>query len=107
MRYLDIFPDYDDVLLVPKGWTDSSSPKDSCPSIMDKNKIIKIFQDYKEPSRRKDYGQYFPRFCAIVVNPCFKSNKFTDEIGLSNLDDFKSVLHVSQTFLKSLNLGRA
>ena len=106
MNYLEAFPDYDDELCVPKGWSDSSSPEDPCPSIIDKNKIVKIFQDYKEPEHRKDYGRFFPRFCAIVVNPSYQSNKFTDQIGLSNLDDFKSVLHFSQSFLKSLNLAR-
>ncbi len=107
MSYLDVFPDYDDELTVPKGWVDSSSPEDPCPSITDKHKIVKIFQDYKDPEKRTDLGKYFPRYCAVIVNPSYESNKFKDRIGLSNLDDFKAVLRTSQTFLKSLNLSRS
>lgn len=106
MKYLSAFPDYDDELAVPKGWFDSSSADDPCPSITDKHKIVKIFQDYKDPENRKDNGRFYPRFCAVIVNPAYQSSKFMDRIGLANLDDFRDVLKTSQTFLKSLGLGR-
>ncbi len=106
MNYLDAFPDYDDELYIPKGWLDSSCKEDPCPSITDKHRIVKIYQDYKNPENRKDFGRYFPRFCAVIVNPAYQSNKYKDQIGISNLNDLKPVLHASQSFLKSLNLGR-
>lgn len=107
MKYLSAFPDYDDELTIPKGWFDSSSQDDPCPSITDKNKVIKIFQDYKDPANRKENGQFYPRYCAVIVNLAYQSSKYKDRLGLANLDDFKDVLKTSQTFLKNLGLGRS
>ncbi len=107
MSYLSSFPDYDDKLTIPTGWYDSSTADDPCPSITDKNKIIKIFQDYKNPENRKDNGQFYPRFCAVIINPSYQSAKYKDRLGLANLDDFRDVLKMSQSFLKKLGLGRS
>lgn len=60
MYYKKEFPDYDDVLVIPKGFEDQSWHNDVCPhvvkSIMDyKNTSIemRIWQDYKDPALRE------------------------------------------------------
>jgi hypothetical protein len=51
------FPEYDDTLIMPNGWTDISWHNNACPSI---SKTIKsdvslvIWCDYKAPERRLD-----------------------------------------------------
>ena len=53
--YKDEFPDYDDILSLPEGWTDASWNNDSCPcfrrEIGDVNFLI--YCEYKDPNKRE------------------------------------------------------
>ena len=58
------FPEYDDVLTIPRGWTDTSWHNNACPSIAkeitSKKLSVVIWCDYKNPSMRDfNNGQQF------------------------------------------------
>jgi len=57
MTYKIEFPDYDDTLSFPEGWTDDSWHNDVCPKFIKDN--IMIWCDYKEFDRRETEGQQF------------------------------------------------
>lgn len=50
------FPDYDDVLPVISGFTDSSYGNDSCPSIHNASLNLTIHCDYSDESKRECAG---------------------------------------------------
>ena len=56
--YKDEFPDYDDTLSLPEGWTDISWHNDACPSFVRKFGDVeyRIFCDYVDPERREMHG---------------------------------------------------
>lgn len=60
MSYRDEFPDYDEKgIYIPKGWADGSYHNDTCPHAYKRNanddEVIeaRIWQDYKDPSKRE------------------------------------------------------
>ena len=57
MTYKIEFPDYDDTLSFPEGWTDDSWHNDVCPKFIKDN--IMIWCDYKDFDRRETEGQQF------------------------------------------------
>ena len=56
--YMREFPDYDDILTLPEGWTDISWHNDACPSFVRKFGDVeyRIFCDYVDPDRREMHG---------------------------------------------------
>jgi hypothetical protein len=69
------FPEYDDTLTMPNGWTDISWHNNACPSIskeVNKKLSIVIWCDYKNPSMR-DWGIDSKQFSVSIES--------TDELG--------------------------
>lgn len=71
--YRTEFPDYDDVLRIPKGFVDCSYHNDICPHVSqyyrneETELMINIWQDYVDPDKR-EYSDY-PRFIfSIEIN---------------------------------------
>jgi hypothetical protein len=64
--YMTEFPDYDDTLILPKGWQDVSWKNDACPSFERKygNVAYRIFCDYENLDRREI--QHDPRFILYI-----------------------------------------
>lgn len=59
MSYRTEFPDYDDELYCPDGWTDQSWHNDTCPHIQKRIDTIEteievnVWQDYKDENKRE------------------------------------------------------
>ena len=66
MLYKTEFPDYDDVLKIPKGFTDCSYHNDVCPHVAmmftqkDTQVEYDIWQDYTDPEKREN--EYYKKY---------------------------------------------
>jgi len=61
--YMRVFPDYDDELIIPEGWEDTSWGNDCCPSICRiPNADFQVYQDYKDPKLREPHLLEAPRY---------------------------------------------
>jgi len=57
-NYMAEFSDYDDALILPEGWRDTSWHNDACPSFERKLGAVnfRIYCDYKNPDKRESLG---------------------------------------------------
>lgn len=95
MSYRTEFPDYDDELIVPIGWEDSSWHNDACPSIMTEyrtDKWCEIFQDYKDEDMRECPSRY-----ALYLHDESKGG-FDYEV-IEGGEDFDYLLKIANEFM--------
>ena len=60
--YKNQFPEYDDELVFPKGWNDTSWHNDACPSFAYptlSGEELRIYCDYKNPEMQETQGKRF------------------------------------------------
>lgn len=64
--YKSEFPDYDDELIIPKGFEDWSYHNDVCPCVGKEvcGTDVRVWQDYKDPTKR-EYEEHLKYALAI------------------------------------------
>lgn len=62
--YLSLFPDFDEDLVIPKGWIDSSEIEDGMPSIslIENDSTIKVTINYKNKDMRSEHTKLDKRY---------------------------------------------
>ena len=85
MSYRTEFPDYDDELYCPDGWTDQSWHNDTCPHIQKRiyttgTEIeVDVWQDYKDENKRETLGERY--LFTIKANGFDIFSYFTNDLG--------------------------
>ena len=87
MNYKTEFPDFDNELIFPDGWIDTSWHNDVSPSFEKQLGDItyKIWCDYKDPERREVGGKQF-------TVATYDSNEFEELQDLAEFDTLQEAL---------------
>lgn len=80
MLYKTAFPDYDDTITIPEGWTDDSWHNDVCPKIFKGSWVI--WCEFKDPNLRESGGRQF--------------------LASLDIDDHGAPMHEFDTFAEAL-----
>jgi hypothetical protein len=81
MQYMNEFPHYDDELILPAGWIDTSWHNDICPSFekLIGDTTVRLWCDFKDPALREVGG---PRFTVCTY---INEDELSASIGQSEL----------------------
>ena len=87
MNYKVEFPHYDDELIIPDGWVDTSWHNDVSPSIEKQIGDIKykIWCDFKDPNKREVGGKQF-------TVATYDQNEFEELQDLADFDTLQEAL---------------
>ena len=87
MNYKVEFPHYDDELIIPEGWVDTSWHNDVSPSIEKQIGDIKykIWCDFKDPNKREVGGKQF-------TVATYDQNEFEELQDLADFDTLQEAL---------------